>query len=143
MRNLAAERDCIWVQGGHGGEDGRSVHSVSPGSTWGVCFYGDGPFLMHPLLLGEGVHPHCSFAWQRRQAGCRHGIGSFPAGCGLNGQRQPSWLTRTLRIQCHVISGRSQSILLLGSGAGWPHRKQAYYIGVKEGCSPAGRAGSL
>lgn len=59
MRNLAAERDCIWVQGGHGGEDGRSVHSVSPGSTWDVCFYGDGLFLMHPLLLGEGVHPHC------------------------------------------------------------------------------------
>lgn len=72
----------------------------------GVSVCGGGPFVMHPLLLGEGVHPDCTLSGQRRWVQLRDGVGGFSAGRGISGQRQPSWLTEVLRTQprCDLLS---------------------------------------
>lgn len=76
VRSLAAERNCICGAGRwnprRGGADAVFVHLLSQDFTWSV--YADCPFLVQPLLLGEGVPSSLLSAASRDRRG-RHGSG--------------------------------------------------------------------
>jgi hypothetical protein len=72
------------VEPHHGGEDGLPVHPVFQGFTRSVCFDGDRPFRMRPLLLAGGAHLHCLWLHLAEVVGMVQAM-ALVAGCNLPG----------------------------------------------------------